>query len=90
MAIIKADHRLEDAKFSFNESGDVSNLTLMVNYAFVDDDDPVDPETGKRPVLAGGQARVTETKSVWGQLSGPQQAQADTIGKRLQNLANQF
>ena len=84
MALIRAQHRLEQVSFSFDEeTGAVSDIQLTVNYAVVDD--AVLDDDGN-PVV---ETRVRKTVSVWADLTAPQKAAADGVGKRLQVLAQQ-
>lgn len=76
MALIKADHRLERVSFQFDDSGEVVDVLIQVNYAVQDD------ATGEV------ETRVRKTVSVWDQLSpGITQAIANTFGKRCRDLA---
>ncbi len=78
MAIVKQDHILEEARFVFDETGDVVDLVLYVNFQVYDD------------VAEEELTRVRKTRSVWSSLTSGQKTQADTVGKRLQTLADAF
>ena len=76
MALIKADHRLEQVSFVFDDSGEVVDVQIQVNYA-VQDDATGDVET-----------RVRKRVSVWDRLPpGISKAVANTFGKRCRDLA---
>lgn len=78
MAIVKRDHVLEEAKFVFDEAGEVTDLRLQVNYQLFNT--TTDEE----------ETRVRREESIWDDLTAGQQSQANTIGKKLQNLAEKF
>ena len=79
MTLIKTDHRLEQATFIFDDAGEVVDVQVQVNYAVADD------VTGEQ------QTRVRKTVSVWDQLPpGVSYAAANTLGKRLKELAAQL
>ncbi len=78
MAIKKQDHRLEKAEFVFDEAGEVSDLVLTVNLQIFDD--VADEEL----------TRVRKEESIWNDLTGAQQSQANTIGKKLNAVAKDF
>ena len=74
MALIKADHQLEQVAFIFT-GGLVTDIQIQVNYAVRDDVTLVD------------ETRVRKTRSVWASLTPIQQTAANAIGQRLQTLA---
>ena len=78
MAIVKRDHNLEEAKFVFDEAGEVTDLILQVNYQLFDD------------VANEEETRVRKIKSIWSDLTAGQKGQANTIGKKLNTLAKAF
>ena len=75
MVIIKADHQLEQVSFIFDETGEVADVTVTVNYALKDD------ATGQE------ETRVRKSFSAWTSLSASQRTGANAIGKRLKTLA---
>ena len=74
MALIKADHQLEQVVFKFT-TGVVTDVQIQVNYAVRDDVTLVD------------ETRVRKAKSIWGDLTAAQRTAANTFGQRLQVLA---
>lgn len=75
MAIVKQDHQLEKAVFSFDEAGDVLSVELTVNIQVIGDD--ID-------------TRVRMVKNVWDDLTPGQKTQGDAVGKKLKSLAEAF
>ena len=78
MAIVKQDHILEKAEFTFDDTGEVSGIELTVNIQIFDD------TSGKELT------RIREVKDIWGDLSSGQQTQGNVIGKKLKLLAEAF
>ena len=78
MAIVKQDHNLEEAKFVFDEAGEVTDLILQVNYQLWDN------------VTKEEETRVRKIKSIWADLTNGQKTQANTIGKKLNSVAKAF
>ena len=75
MALVKVEHRLEEVSFSFDDQGTVVDALVTVNYAVQDD------ATGEE------ETRVRKTASIWDQLTASQKGSANSIGKRLRQLA---
>ena len=73
--LIKTDHRLEQAAFTFDQNGEVAAVTVTVNFAIRDD------QTGK------DETRVRKTADVWDQLTASQKTSAAAVGKRLRQMA---
>ena len=75
MALVKTDHQLEFATFTFDPSGDVVDVQIHVSYSIVDD------TTGEE------QSRVRRSISIWDQLPPDvTQSTADSFGKRAREL----
>ena len=78
MALIKADHQLEQVMFTFDENGDVADIKIQVNYAVVDD------VTGEQ------ETRVRKTVSVKESLSPAiSSSAANDFGRKLRSLAEE-
>lgn len=78
MALIKTNHQLERATFIFDDAGEVVDVEIQVNYTIQDD------------VTGEEETRVRKTVSVWDNLPpGITNATANTLGKRLKELAEQ-
>lgn len=75
MALVKQNKRLAEVTFSFDERGEVTGLTAQVNYTIVDD------ITGQ--VLT----QLRDGVNIWTKLTVVQQGIANTLGKRLKQLA---
>jgi hypothetical protein len=75
MAISKADHRLEQVSFLFDEVGDLKEVVLHVNYGLVDD------STGQE------EARVRRAVNVWASLNQSQKDEANNVATTLNGLA---
>ena len=76
MTLSKADHKLEEARFIFDDAGEVVDVQITVNYSVVDD------ATGEV------ESRVRKTVSVLGKLApAVSRASANTFGRRLKQLA---
>tara|TARA_Y100000310_G_scaffold85278_1_gene82136 strand:+ start:216 stop:455 length:240 start_codon:yes stop_codon:yes gene_type:complete len=76
MALVKTDHQLEQAVFTFDENGDVADIKIQVNCAVVDD------VTGEQ------ETRVRKTVSVKESLSPAiSSSAANAFGRRLKSLA---
>ena len=75
MALIKAGHQLEQASFAFDGAGEVTDVTITVNFVVKDD------------VTGEEETRVRKTVSRWAQLTAAQRSSANSIGKRLLELA---
>tara|TARA_Y100000310_G_scaffold326554_1_gene391579 strand:+ start:197 stop:430 length:234 start_codon:yes stop_codon:yes gene_type:complete len=73
MAITKGGVKLENARFQFDENGEVTGLLLDANFAYLED--------GEQTV------RQRKTVDAWALLSGAEQTTARTIGKKLLALA---
>ena len=78
MAIVKQGHNLEKAEFKFDEAGEVTGIELTVNIQVYDN--TADKEL----------TRIREVKDIWGDLTGAQKTQANTIGKKLKNAGEAF
>ncbi len=78
MALIKTNHQLEQATFIFDDAGEVVDVEIQVNYTVEDD------------VTGEEETRVRKTVSAWDNLPpGITHATANTLGKRLKELADQ-
>ena len=78
MALVKTDHQLEYAIFTFDPAGEVVDVHIHVNYAITDD------------VTGEEQTRVRKTVSIWDQLPpGISQSAANSLGKRARELVTQ-
>ena len=78
MAIVKADHMLQEVRLSFNAAGDVIDVTLVVSYALKDD------------VANEVLAPVGLRKSVWATLNPGEQVSLNALGRRFKALAATF
>lgn len=78
MAIVKADHSLQEVRLTFNGTGDVTDVNLVVSYVLKDD------------VTNEVLTQVGRAKSVWASLTPTQQTALDTLGKRFKTLAGGF
>ena len=78
MALLKADHQLEQVTFSFDEAGEVVDVLVEVNYAIQDD------ATNQQLT------RVREAVSILDKLPpGIGTAAANEFGKRCRQLAEE-
>lgn len=79
MAITKTNYRLEEVKFEFDESNDVSDMSIQVSYDLWDDAQPVGEEVV---------TRVRETKLAGTALEPDISASAlNNFGKRCKAIA---
>ena len=75
MALVKADHQLEHVSFTFDDTGQVTDVTLTVNYAVKDD------------ITGAEETRVRKTVSVWETLNSTEKNRSVSLGKLLRALA---
>lgn len=74
MTLTKKNLRLEETRFLFDEeTGEVSDLILVVSYEIHDDGIHIDT--------------IRQDVSKWGDLTSTQRTQASAVGKNLRQLA---
>ena len=78
MALVKNDHQLEQVLFRFDAAGDVIGLEIQVNMNVLDD------------VTNEELTRLRETVDVFPDLTAAQQAVANTVGRKLDELAKEL
>ena len=78
MAIVKADHKLEQVSFVFDDAGEVKYGILTVNYAIKADENWLE------------ETRIRKSVSIWGNLPPTQKTEAGSWGKNLNTLAKKI